>query len=251
MAAIPQYVQIKADGLQASRGGKILFSRLSFRLQSGQMAVINGANGAGKSTLLRLIAGLYPPLAGTVCLSAETADNSAAALPLPAFSHYLSDKNAMKPQLSVRDNLRFWQRFFAPDYKREAEQQALQRLLARVSMAAYADFPFAALSTGQKRRIGMSRLLTGARPLWLLDEPTSGLDKAGTALFSRICREHLAGGGLIIAATHMPLGLPADISLDLTDYRPQTAAEQFYDPLAAGQTADYSSGPAANSGERR
>ncbi|KAA6204946.1 MAG: heme ABC exporter ATP-binding protein CcmA [Candidatus Tokpelaia sp.] len=242
MAEIPQYVRIEIEGLQAQRGGKILFSQLSFSLQSGQIAVINGANGTGKSTLLRLIAGLYPPLSGTIDLSMATAQKTAPALenknislPRQGFSHYLSDKNAMKPQLSVRDNLRFWCRFFT-DKRLGAgeEKKVLLRALDKVKMAAYADLPFAALSTGQKRRIGLSRLLTGARPLWLLDEPGSGLDQAGAALFSQICREHLAAGGLVIAATHTPLGLPADISLNLADYRPQTPEGQFYDPLQAG-----------------
>jgi len=242
MADIPRLLHIKAENLRAQRGGKILFSRLSFCLHSGQMAVISGANGAGKSTLLRLIAGLCPALSGTIDLSIATAQKTATAaenknisLPRQGFSHYLGDKNAMKPQLSVWDNLRFWCRFFADKRVNTGEEKkVLLRALDKVKMATYADLPFAALSTGQKRRIGLCRLLTGARPLWLLDEPSSGLDQAGAALFSQICREHLAAGGLVIAATHMPLGLPADISLNLADYRPQTPEGQFYDPLQAG-----------------
>lgn len=190
------------------------------------MLLLSGVNGSGKSTMLRLIAGLYPPLFGRADLRLQDGTK----LPRQNFSHYLSEKNAMKAQLSVCENLRFWQCFFAAG-SGAAGEAARASALSAVQMAAYADLPFAALSTGQKRRIGLSRLLLCPRPLWLLDEPTSGLDETGCRLFAQICRRHLAGGGLIIAATHLPLGLSADKTLFLADFAPKSAAGRFCSPL--------------------
>jgi len=211
-------LQLEARRLQAERGGRILFAELSFSLRSGELLVLRGANGAGKSSLLRIIAGLDAPLKGEIALAAQSLKQI---LPMHIFCHYLSDKNSCLPQLSVRRNLEFWQGFFGAPADKTAAAAAIEAALESVHMSAYAELPFAALSTGQQRRIGFCRLQLSPRPLWLLDEPTSGLDAAGSRLFADLCAGHLAAGGLIAAATHLPLGVQAAAELNLEDYRPQ------------------------------
>lgn len=250
--------------LAAQRGEKILFADLSFCLQSGQFVQISGANGVGKSTLLRCIAGLCAPLSGSIALSAaarppaagsaaasaiktaqngenNSADNSGKLLPIKLFSHYLGDKNAMKAELSVWENLRFWHRFFADMQgikTGKAEETAiLAAALSHWRMTAQAHLPFAALSSGQKRRIGLSRLLLSPRPLWLLDEPSNGLDQAGNMLFAAICRRHLRRGGAIVTATHMPHDIPVNACIALGDYHPKQPEKQFYHPFCADYAA--------------
>jgi len=232
-------IMMTAENLAARRGDRILFTALSFRLQARECLIVSGANGAGKSTLLRILAGLLPPFEGRAELSAPLPAGGSAPLPRSAFCHYLSDKNAMKPQLSVRENLAFWREFFSAEKQTYEEREtALSRALKAVRMESYAELPFASLSTGQKRRIGFCRLLISPRPLWLLDEPTSGLDKAGAAIFAELCGRHLRCGGLIIAATHLPLGLNTAKAINIADYAPKSRCEQFYNPLLSAGIAE-------------
>lgn len=191
-------MRLIAENLGGERGGESVFSGLSFNLGEGDGLVVTGANGSGKSTLLRIVAGLLPCAAGSVRL--EEAD--AEAWPTVASaSHYLGHGNAMKTALSVEENLRFWQAFCGEPHLSGREA------LEMVGLPQVANLPYGYLSTGQKRRVSIAKLLVSWRPVWLLDEPTAGLDKASEAQFAALMRAHLDDGGIVVAATHLPLGL--------------------------------------------
>lgn len=190
-------MRLIAEKLAGERGGEEVFSGIGFTLGAGESLVITGPNGAGKSTLLRVIAGFLPAAAGRADLEGggENWPTLASAL------HYLGPQNAMKTALTVVENLRFWQ-----DYN-GAARLTVDDALDAVGLEAIGHLPFGYLSTGQKRRAAIARLLVSHRPIWLLDEPTSGLDKASEGRFAELMRSHLAEGGIIVAATHLPLGL--------------------------------------------
>jgi heme exporter protein A len=179
------------------RGGREVFSDLDFEVASGEVLAITGPNGAGKTSLLRLVAGLILPADGSIDL--EGGENE---LTLSDQAHYLGHRDAMKPALSVLENLSFWRDFLGGDG--DAAQ-----CLTMVGLDHATHLPAAYLSAGQRRRLSIARLLAARRPIWLLDEPTSALDVAGQALFVDVINDHLARGGLVIAATHAPLGVPA------------------------------------------
>jgi len=198
-------MQLTGTDLTARRGGEILFSGLDFSLAASDLLTVTGPNGAGKSTLLRIIAGLHEPITGSVHIEEGDTVSSPA-----LFSHYLGDKNAMKPTLSVGDNLHFWGSY--PDAQACNPRHALEA----VELAYSLHLPYGMLSTGQKRRVALARLLVIRRPVWILDEPTSGLDSAAASLFSTIMKRHLLSGGMIVAATHLPLGLGAAFNITLS-----------------------------------
>ncbi|RCL03134.1 MAG: heme exporter protein A [Candidatus Tokpelaia sp. JSC189] len=201
-------MRLTGTDLTAERGGKILFSGLNFSLVSGNLLTVTGPNGAGKSTLLRIIAGLHKPIIGSIQI-----EEAGAVLPRAMFCHYLSEKNAMKPMLPVGENLRFWGRWLrARDYDPH-------QVLEAVEMAHSIHLPYGILSTGQKRRVALARLLIAWRPLWILDEPTAGLDNAACSLFTIIMKRHIYSSGMIIAATHLPLGLSATLNITLQENR--------------------------------
>ena len=180
--------------LSLDRGGRRVLQDLSFEAAAGSALVVTGANGAGKSTLLRLIAGLLRPLEGE--LAVEGGDPE---LSIPQQCHYFGHMDALKPQLSVEENLGFWRAFSGT-----ADETVLDAL-DRVGLARLASLPAAYLSAGQRRRLAFARLLVTRRPIWLLDEPTSALDAASEARLLEIVGDHLAGGGLVVAATHLAL----------------------------------------------
>ena len=175
-----------------------MFSGLDFEASSGQALAVTGPNGAGKTSLLRLIAGLLIPADGSIGLEGGEAD-----LTLPEQAHYLGHRDALKPALSVQENLAFWRDFLGGAVADAAES------LSQVGLDHAAHLPAAYLSAGQRRRLSIARLLVVRRPIWLLDEPASALDAAGQRLFSELMQSHLGRGGLIVAATHAPLGVPA------------------------------------------
>ncbi|MCA6123511.1 heme ABC exporter ATP-binding protein CcmA [Bradyrhizobium sp. WSM 1704] len=191
-------MRLSGQNLKCVRGGREVFSGLDFAAVSGEALAITGPNGAGKTSLLRVIAGLLVPAEGLVAL-----DGGDAELSLPEQAHYLGHRDALKPALSVLENLSFWHEFLGGEPKDTAG------CLAAVALDHATHLPAAYLSAGQRRRLSIARLLSVRRPVWLLDEPTSALDAAGQALFVGLMREHLAGGGIVIAATHLPLGLDA------------------------------------------
>jgi heme exporter protein A len=195
-------MKLSGHGLRCVRGGREVFSGLDVAAESGQAVAITGPNGAGKTSLLRLLAGLLAIEGGSVGLEGGDPD-----LTLPEQAHYLGHRDALKPALSVSENLSFWREFLG-GASRESAPAAAQAL-ATVGLDHVAHLPAAYLSAGQRRRLSIARLLAVKRPVWLLDEPTSALDVAGQSAFSAIMTDHLAGGGIILAATHTPLGIAA------------------------------------------
>lgn len=196
-------MQLIGKNISAERGGEIVFSAVNFLLGENQMLTISGPNGAGKSTLLRIIAGLLPPFYGSV----QFFDGSHF-FKVPPYAHYLGEQNAMKPFLSVGDNLKFWVTFYQPSKRLSPSIKSLiEGALTKIGLAHSIDLPFGVLSSGQKRRIALCRLLLHHQPLWILDEPTTGLDTEACAIFAQIMQDHLDRKGMIIAATHLPLGV--------------------------------------------
>jgi heme exporter protein A len=191
-------MRLLASGLKCVRGGREVFSDLSFEVQAGELLAVTGRNGSGKTSLLRLIAGLLAPAEGSLALAGGDTE-----LTLPEQAHYLGHRDALKPALSVFENLKFWQDFLGG--KPSDSQQSLEA----VGLAHAAHLPAAYLSAGQRRRLSLARLLAVRRPVWLLDEPTTALDTTGQDMIASLMRDHLASGGLIVAATHAPLGLAA------------------------------------------
>ncbi|PWL19362.1 heme ABC exporter ATP-binding protein CcmA [Falsochrobactrum shanghaiense] len=205
-------MRLEADKLAGERGGERVFSALSFDLSSGEALVVTGPNGSGKSTLLRIICGLLAAAEGGVELT-----EAGEPLPVRAACHYLGHQNAMKPALSVRENLVFWQKFNG------AAALAIDEALEAVDLPGVEHLPFGYLSTGQKRRVSIAKILVSHRPLWIVDEPTAGLDKASETRFATLMREHMREGGMIVAATHIPLGLENIRTLDMAAYAPEAA----------------------------
>ena len=200
-------MRLEAENLGGERGGETIFSNLSFTLDGGEALVVTGPNGSGKSTLLRIICGLLAPEEGRIALIEDGASP-----PVQAACHYLGHQNAMKPALSVRENLLFWQRFNG------AGALDIDDALEAVNLPGVEHLPFGYLSTGQKRRVSIAKLLVSHRPLWIVDEPTAGLDKASETRFAVLMRDHLQQGGMIIAATHIPLGLEGANTLDMARF---------------------------------
>jgi heme exporter protein A len=188
-------MQLSGTDLVCIRGGREVFSGLAFSLRSGEALMVSGANGAGKSSLLRMIAGLIRAARGRIELAGGAAERTIAEQ-----VHYLGHQDALKTSLTVAENLGFWVRYLGGG-------EAPDAALARVGLDALSDLPAAYLSAGQRRRLSIARLIAVERPIWLLDEPTSALDRAGQERLAELMRAHLAGGGLIVAAAHGPIGL--------------------------------------------
>jgi heme exporter protein A len=193
-------MRLRVDDLCVTRGGRLVLNRLSFSLSAGQALVVTGPNGAGKSTLLRALAGLLPREGGSVALAGGPPD-----VELPQQAHYLAHSDGMKSALTIEENLDFWSRYLAQ--KPDPRSRTVDGALAIVGLGHIAAAPVGVLSAGQKRRAALARLLVAFRPLWLLDEPLTALDRASREKFAVAMREHCAQGGLIVAATHEPLGL--------------------------------------------
>ena|SRR5690349_3996470 len=191
-------LRLSASGLACIRGSRSIFEGVNLELSAGEALALVGPNGSGKSSLLRLIAGLLRPAAGQIELAGGGAEAS-----LAEQAHYLGHLDALKPSLTVAENLAFWVRYLGGDVA------ALPAALAGVGLSGLADLPAAYLSAGQRRRLSLARLIAAPRPVWLLDEPTSALDAAGQERLADLMRQHLAGGGLMVAATHGPLGINA------------------------------------------
>lgn len=188
--------------LSLTRGGVPVLTGLQFRLEPGKALILRGPNGSGKTTLLRTIAGLQPPLEGTI----EGADDRIA---------YAAHADGLKAMLSVTENLTFWAQVFGnSDITPALDAYALHPLKNRLA---------GTLSAGQKRRLGLSRMMVTGRPIWVLDEPTVSLDADAVRLFADAVRGHLDRGGSALIATHIDLGLDADV-LDIAPYRAETTA---------------------------
>jgi heme exporter protein A len=195
-------MRLKVTALACQRGHKAIFSGIGFSVGGGEALLLLGPNGAGKSSLLRIIAGLLRPLAGQIVLEGGDHERTIAEQ-----AHYLGHQDALKPSLSLVENLRFWTQFLgaAPGL------EPLEALEA-VGLVELCDLPAGYLSAGQRRRLSLARLICAKRPLWLLDEPSSALDTNGQERLLSLMRAHLGAGGLLLAATHAPLGLaPAQV----------------------------------------
>lgn len=189
-------MKLVADGLTLARGARLLVSSLSFAVDAGECLLVTGRNGAGKTTLLRALAGLFSPSAGTIRLAGAGTDRF-----VSEDCHYFGHLNAIKSSLTVEENASFWSHYLG------GAGEAIAKALETFGLADLRDIPAGYLSAGQKRRLGLARLLLAERPLWLLDEPTNSLDAASQAILADVIGAHLAGGGLLVAATHAPLGI--------------------------------------------
>ncbi|WP_428484328.1 heme ABC exporter ATP-binding protein CcmA [Rhodopila sp.] len=195
---------LTAEALAVFRGERLVFRDLEFSVPAGGALVLAGANGSGKSTLLRLLAGLVRPVAGRLLWRGEDALADLA-------EHgrriaYVGHLDAVKPGLTVSENLRLAARMAG---------RPVGGALAALALQPLADLPARMLSAGQKRRLALSRLVLSDAPLWLLDEPTLGLDTASIERFGALLAAHRAGGGMVVAATHVPLPLPDAASFRL------------------------------------
>lgn len=202
-------MRLSAVGLSVERGGRRVVAGVSMELGPGGLCLVTGANGAGKSSLLRAIAGLLPLAGGTLSARDLPPDE-----PIASHAHYLGHQDGMKGALTASENLAFWASQLG------GAGLSPQAALTRLGVPQTADFPVGYLSAGQKRRVALARLLVARRPLWLLDEPTNALDVSAQALFAAVLREHLAQGGLAVAATHAPLGLDPTLELRLGTHAP-------------------------------
>ncbi len=190
-------MELSVQNLSVTRGGIAVLEGLSFSVTAGNALILRGPNGIGKTTLLRSIAGLQPPMQGTI----EAPEDSIA---------YAAHSDGIKQVLTVRENLEFWAAVFGTgDIAPALKAFALEPLETRAA---------GALSAGQKRRLGLARLLVTARPIWVLDEPTVSLDVDAVTMFADAIRAHLASGGIALIATHIDLGLDAEI-LDVAPFK--------------------------------
>ncbi|MBV7393723.1 heme ABC exporter ATP-binding protein CcmA [Mameliella sediminis] len=190
-------MDLTVKDLTVARGGVPVLEGVGFALTPGRALVLRGPNGAGKTTLLRTVAGLQPALAGEISGAGERIA-------------YAAHADGLKSMLSVSENLHFWAQVFGTsgidDALRDFNLTALQDRLAGT------------LSAGQKRRLGLARLMVTGRPVWVLDEPTVSLDTASVALFAEAVRRHLGQGGSALMATHIDLGIEAEV-LDIAPFR--------------------------------
>ena len=186
-------IVLRAQGLSCGRGGVALAEGLSLAVAAGTALLLTGPNGAGKSTLLLTLAGIVHPLAGTIAIDGADPDLRAV--------HYCGHRNAIKPRLSVAENLSFWAALNGD------EGLTVDEALDRIGLGPLAGLDAGYLSAGQSRRLALARLLVSPRPVWLLDEPTAALDMEGHALVTGLIEAHLDMGGVAVAATHDPIAL--------------------------------------------
>jgi heme exporter protein A len=188
-------VELRVSQLCVERGGRMVLDRVTLAAEQGAALVVTGPNGVGKTTLLRAIAGYLPVASGTIDLEGGNPE-----LEVAEQLHYVAHQNAIKTTMTVRENLDFWSVML------DGEGTAsVERALDTFHLSELASFPAGYLSAGQKRRTALARLLVARRMLWLLDEPTVALDAASRDAFIEAGNEHLDSGGIIIAATHIPL----------------------------------------------
>ncbi len=204
-------MQLVAENLRLTRGGRAIVDGLSFNVSGGEALLLKGPNGAGKTTLIRALAGFLAPASGAIRL--EGGDDECE---LAEQCHYVGHANGIKASLTVIENVRFWAEFLAGEARSLTSPSPLGErgtcdivldALETFGLLDLADIPAAYLSAGQKRRVGLARLLVAPRPVWLLDEPTVSLDAGNVTILAEAIAAHLASSGIAIAATHIPMGL--------------------------------------------
>jgi len=200
-------MSLRITDLCISRGGIPVLAGLSFTLAPGQALILRGPNGIGKTTLLRTIAGLQPPVSGFV----EGGEDMIA---------YAGHSDGIKPTLTVTENLNFWASVFGT--------KTIELALSAFDLEPLQDRPAGVLSAGQKRRLGLSRMLVTGRPIWVLDEPTVSLDVKSVQMFATAVRAHLAQGGSALIATHIDLGLDSEV-LELGPFKAKAPALDNFD----------------------
>lgn len=206
-------MHLSAENLAAKRGEDLIFVNISFRLAAGEALVLTGRNGSGKSTLLRVVAGLLRQEEGRV----DFVDSQGTSDRRPGeASHYLGHRNAMKNELTVADNLAFWKDFLGDDDG--GAGLSVEEAAEAVGLGGIVHLPFGYLSAGQQRRLAFAKLLVAYRPVWILDEPTAALDSSAAALFADLIGAHHKKGGIVLAATHQPLGLNNAAELQMTGF---------------------------------
>ncbi|MGB0682110.1 MAG: heme ABC exporter ATP-binding protein CcmA [Magnetovibrionaceae bacterium] len=210
------------DDLLCVRGERTIFSSLSFRLEPGGGLVLIGPNGTGKTSLLRVMAGLIKPALGDLTWNGEPISEDPEAH--GGRLHYIGHHDAIKPVLSVSENLSFWSKLRGHDLG------AVERGLEAFAIPHLMDVPGRFLSAGQRRRATLARLIAAPSPLWLLDEPTTALDKATIKDLERLIQEHRDGGGMVVLSTHADIDMPGATLLDLAEFthmpgRRETEAE--------------------------
>jgi heme exporter protein A len=211
--------RLAAHDLTCLRGPRLVFEHLDFSLADGDALLLTGPNGSGKSSLIRVLAGLIEPLAGSVLLDGEpmSADRHAARMRIA----YLGHLDPVKPTLTVRETLTFWASMAETDAPAGPRVEAAMEALALSDLAMT---PGAILSSGQRRRLSLARVLVGTADIWLLDEPTVGLDTRAVGLVEAAVAAHRARGGVAVLSTHIEFGLPGAQTLDLGDYAPAAFA---------------------------
>lgn len=203
---------LSLSNLAVARGGVTVLRGLSLSVQPGQALILRGPNGSGKTTLLRTLAGLQPPADGSYDLPADSVA-------------YAAHADGLKSTLTVTENLAFWSRIYGGT--------GIDHALSALDLTQLTRRRAGELSAGQKRRLGLARLLVTGRPVWLLDEPTVSLDVASVALFAAVVRDHLAKGGIAVIATHVDLGLPEAQVLDLNPHRARQIQSTGFDEAFA------------------
>lgn len=189
-------MELVVTDVAVARGGVAVLEGVGFCLAPGHALVLRGPNGLGKTTLLRAIAGLQPVLQGSIRGQEAVA--------------YAAHADGVKAVLTVQENLAFWAAAYGSDRVADA--------MAAMNLDGLANRRAAQLSAGQKRRLGLARMLVTGRQVWVMDEPTVSLDLASVALFAGVVARHLAQGGSALIATHIDLGITADV-LDLTPFK--------------------------------
>ena len=184
------------ENLTGIRGGRTLFRGLSFRVEAGRALSLEGANGSGKTSLLRMLAGFLAPADGAIRFG-DVADGEERGKLVGWLGHH----DAVKPQMSVRENLDFFAQLHGSETGDTLDALGLARL---------AELPGQYLSAGQKKRVALARLKITRRPLWLMDEPLASLDAAGKRIAADLVAAHCAQGGIAVVATHEPLGIDCD-----------------------------------------